>query len=102
MSENEHLSTIGQIGNSNELLLQCKCLQLFQCPVKDIQVNFFFNTGHGAYIGMLPKVPFAFIAHGIYIIVSYPIRISIENGIYRKYKEWALRHNETQLCPAKS
>lgn len=82
VSENEHMSTIGQMKDSNDgLLLQCKRLQLFQCPVKDVQIHLFFDTGHSAYIGVLPKVPLALIAHGIYIIMGYPIRISIENGI---------------------
>ena len=30
---------------------------------------------------MLPKVPFTFILYGINVIMGYPIRISIENGI---------------------
>ena len=82
VSENEHMSTIGQMKDSNDgLLLQCKRLQLFQCPVKDVQIHLFFDTGHSAYIRVLPKVPLALITHGIYIIMGYPIRISIENGI---------------------
>ena len=84
MSENEHMSTIGQMKDSNDgLLLQCKRLQTLPVsPLKDVQnPPLFFDTGHSAYIGVLPKVPLALIAHGIYIIMGYPIRISIENGI---------------------
>ena len=44
VSENEHMSTIGQMKDSNDgLLLQCKRLQLFQCPVKDVQIHLFFR-----------------------------------------------------------
>ena len=74
-------------------------LQLIQRAVEHIQVHIFTDARQTSHIGMLPETPLPFILHRVGIIMGYPVRIRVENGIVQVTGLKFIRGIENRFYP---